>query len=514
MPTFNLIKQLIFAAILGLLAKQCLANELPLQPVDAQTQERKTARDNAKPADWLTHAMLSYQQWQQGNTVDAMHEGEEAVKLNSENSTALINLALMKQRANQFDEAIALYWQAAQLIPESWVPPLGIARCFILNHNDADGRGTLEVMSEKTNGNFDWYYMTARTWLEIDDLNMAEKTAGQAVAASTKPGQRAAAENLQFLALMRAGKNDQAKLLQQKVLHNNLGRNSELYVRSALTLIPVDDPATGKDLLNKAIENLHDEATADSLLKLGTIFQDKAESRSCDKANRTLWLENAQTAYAQAVAKRPNAPDFHFALASIYSGEGERQKTADELKKFSSLERSDILAPFLLSKIAASTTQANEPVPLNLSLVKFKIDGLNCPCHLSKIHEVLRKTNGVVFISTPPQKPFSGFVLVDQSLTPARDMLARCSSNALSLKLDPQGHPIYFTLEMTSEEPVKSVTDALKIAKQIRFSPILTFQKTYSEYVTRFQEISPIMPLDSHDTASGIATAASWNVPL
>jgi tetratricopeptide (TPR) repeat protein len=467
-----------------------------------------------KPESWITHATSSYEQWQQGNIISAMREGEEAVRLNPESSTSLINLALMKQRAKSYDEAIALYWQAAQFLPDSWVPPLGIARCFILNHDQSNGRGTLQVMSEKNDCNFDWYYMTAKTWLEIDDLSMAEKTANRAIAVATKEDQRSAAENLQFLALLRAGKIERAKSLQQQVLHKNSSRDPELYVRSALKLLPVDDPSAGKDLLNRAIQNLTNAADADAFLKLGTIFQGKADEHNCDQAHRVSWLENAQTAYAQAIAIKPDSPDHHFALAGIYSSKGQLPKAADELKKFSSFDRKDILAPFLVSKILASGTPVNDSIPVNLSLVKFKIDGLNCSCHLAKIHEALRKTNGIAFISTPPQKPYSGFVLVDQSLTPAREMLSQCSNNALPPELDSKGHPINLKLELTSEEPVKSVNDAIKIAEGIRFSSILSFQKTYTDYMSRFQEITPIMPVDNHDTVTGVETASSWNAPL
>jgi tetratricopeptide (TPR) repeat protein len=507
MPSSYLRKQLFSTAILGLLIRPCLAIESP-------RANQGGLKQDSNGVNWIAHATLSYRQWQQGNVLTAIGEGEEALKLNPDSPVALINLALMKQRTKKYDEATSLYWQAAKVLPESWVPPLGMARCYILSHDEPSGREILRMMSEQNDRDFNWYYGTARTWLEIDDLSMAQETAKRATEVATLPDQRAAAENLRFLALLRADKSEQAKPLQQQVFRNNSPRDPEIYIRSALTLFSVNDPVAGKELLSCAIKNLTNVADADAFLKLGTIFQGKADDSKGDQAHRVSWLENAQTAYAQAIVLMPDSPDYHFALAGVYSSEGDPSKAADELKKASSFERNDILSPFLISKLLASNPTVDDSTPVSLSLVRFKIVGLNCSCHLAKIHGVLRKINGVAFISTPPQKPYSGSVMVDQSLTPTHEMLAQCNNDALSPETDSAGHPVKVKLEMTSEEPVKSLNDAFKIARKIRFSPTLSFQKTYEDYMSRFQEVTPIMPVNNHDTMHGAKTATNWNVPL
>src|SRR5262249_52440241 len=152
--------------------------------------------------------------------------------------------------------------------------------------------------------------------------------------------------------------------------------------------------------------------------------------------------------------------------------------------------------------------------PLNLSRVNLKIIGLNCSCHLSKIHGALKKIPGVAFISTPPKKPFAATVLLDQSLTTTGEMLAQCNNDALLTELDSAGSSVKVKLEITSEEPVKSISAALEIARAIRFGPILSFQKTYSDYINRFQDVVPIMPVDDHDTIHGVESAANWNASI
>src|SRR5271155_2002507 len=169
MRFFSLSKQVLIAVVLSLSISPCLS----ISSSNSHVAKTSSSKEKALPAnrsEWLTHATLSYQQWQQGNIVSALREGEEAVRLNPGSSVARINLALIKQRAKDYDGAMSLYWQAAKLLPNSWVPPLGIARCYILSNDEGNSREILDMMSEMNNRDFNWYYMTAKTWLEIDNL--------------------------------------------------------------------------------------------------------------------------------------------------------------------------------------------------------------------------------------------------------------------------------------------------------------------------------------------------------
>ena len=136
---------------------------------------------STESASWLKFATKSYTLWQKGNNLLAMEEGEKAAQLNPSSEVALTNLALMKQSSNLYSEAISLYQRAEKVAPKSWVPPLGIARCYIMSGDLFKGRSALRTMSEQTGGSFDWYYMAARTWAEIEDPDMAESAASKAI---------------------------------------------------------------------------------------------------------------------------------------------------------------------------------------------------------------------------------------------------------------------------------------------------------------------------------------------
>jgi tetratricopeptide (TPR) repeat protein len=420
----------------------------------------------------------------------------------------------MKQRASDYDAAIELYWRAAKLLPDSWVPPLGIARCYILSKDETNSREILEMMSEQKLRDFNWYFGTAKTWLEIKNLTMAAATAKRAAEVASNPEQKAAAQNLQLLALLRAENVEKARALLEQVFFKDSPRDPELYVRAAALLLAVSDPSAGDRLLGSAIKNLSKPTDAEVFLKLGTIFQDKADNTKLEKGQRDAWLQTAQTACAKATAMSPNSADYHFALAEVYSSEGEALKSSNELKKSSSIDPNDLLAPYLISKLLESNTAQNNATKLTLSLVKFKIDGLNCSCHLSKIHGALRALKGVAFISTPPQKPFTGLVLVDRTLTPPEEMISQCNNDIIPPENDPTGHPVKVRLEITSKEPINSISGALKIACAIRFGPTLSFDQTYSEYLDRFQEIKPIPPVEWRSTAGGTDSNLSWKEPL
>jgi len=463
----------------------------------------------------LAHATLAYSLWRQGMIFEATSQAETAVKLNPTSTVSLINLALMKQNANNYPEAISLYRRAATLAPDNWVPPLSISRCYMLGGDQAKGLKALHIMSKQTKRSFDWYYMIAKTCLEIEEVQLAETATTKAIRAATTQKQRAASENLRLLTLLRSNEFDKAKSLKDQVFHLNHPKEGELFVRTAATLLPATDPAAGKELLNCAIENLTAVQDGDALLRLGRIFEDKAADQTCDNTRRASWLESAQVAFARAIVLSPKAVGYHLALAGALSSMGHWSDAAEEMQKNMASDQLDLISPFLITKIAGPEASDQEhPSSLKLSLVRFKIHGLTCSCHLSKIHGALRHFNNVVFISTPPQKPYSGLMLVDQSPTPVKEMLDTCSQNIFPARSDSKPVAPKVSLEMVSEEALTTIDATLKIAQDVRFGPILSFPKTFTEYFNRFKEVAPIMPVGDSSTAADIQTASSWNAPL
>lgn len=530
MYAFRFQKCLILSIFICSFASPCLAFEVSAPTPDSLAQEIANLLKQEKfaeaigferqaiskdPSSWLSHAALSYSLWRQGNLYEAINEGETAVKLNPASPVSLINLALMKQNTGNYGEAVFLYRQAVKLAPRNWVPCLGISRCYILGGDQFNGLRALRAMADRPNCSFDWYYMTAKTCLEIDELSLSEKSVHKAVQAARDEQQKSAAENLYLLALLRASKFEKAKSLQETVFRHNQPKDPELYVRTAFTLLPAENPAAGKELLNCAINNLNTMQDAESLLKLGRVFEGKAKEPACDDACRMSWLDNAQSAYTQAIALNPKSADCHLALAGAFSTRRDLALTTDELKVIKSLDRVDLLAPFLLSKISKIEALDREhSVPVNLSLVRFNIEGLTCACKLSKIHGALRKFGGVVFISTPPKKPFSGLMLVDQSMMPARQVLDKSSVIASAPAPDSKEPALNVSLQMLSEEPITSVDAALRVAQDVRFAPVLSFAKTFAQHFNRFKEIAPIMPISELTVPSGIRVVSNWTAPL
>lgn len=463
--------------------------------------------NSAESASWLKCATKSYSLWQKGNNLMAMEEGEKATQLNPSSEVALTNLALMKQSCNLYNEAISLYRRVEEIAPKSWVPPLGIARCYIMAGDLFKGRSALRSMSERTDGSFDWYYTTAKTWAEIEDPDMAESTASKALNVASSKEQRSAAENLLFLARLRSAKFEEADSMREQVFHKNSPKEAELYVRAVASLLPVNDSDGGKDILNCAFHNLKGKDNAGAFFKLGRALEEKAADPSCDPENRVSWLESAKAAYNEAIKLDSNRGEYHFALAGALSMLGATSNAAEELKKSVSLDRLDILSPFLIDQLLKAT----KPASVNLSFVRFKINGLTCSCKLARVYRALKSINGVTFISTPPQKPYMGMVLVDHSLTPAREMIDKANQNSALTGSEPKTAPFHISLEPLSEESVDTIDSALKIASDIKFGPILSFPKTYSDQLNRFKEIDPIMPLA---TNTDVQTAIGWSAPF
>lgn len=530
MPVSKCLKKLVLVAFASAAISPSLAIESPTSKVEPTASQAAnhlspktientigaTEKAGAKPpSNWAEHATISYALWCQGNIYQAINEGEKAAELNPTNAISVINLALMKQNSNAYGEAISLYQRSAELEPENWVPALGIARCYIMSGNLSKGRKALKTISEQDGRSFDWYYMAAKTWFGIADMNMTEKCATKAIGLATKQEQRAAADNLLLLVLLREDKLDNAKSLQEQVFKNDNPREPELYVRAVLALLPIDYQAgatTLKVLLDSALRNFNNEKDADALFKLGRAFEIKAADPKCDAASRTSWLESAQAMYIRAIALNPKSADYHFAAAGIFSNQKRWANAVEELTKTLAIDRHDLLCPYLIAKLQGSgTTGTAHSIPLNLSLVQFNIEGLTCACKLCRIQVALRTFNNVAFLSTPPQKPFVGLILVDQSQMSAKELLAQCKQNAFPAEAISKDPLLKVKFEIISDEPVTSIDSALQIAKDVRFAPSLNFEQTFSEYSNRFKEVFPINPTSDSNVTS---TASSWNAPL
>ena len=128
--------------------------------------------------------------WQQGNVVDALDAGKEAVKLSPRNKFALLNLGHMEQTLSDFPNAIVDYQKAVAVAPDDWAPWLWLARCYMRNGKDTDALNTLNRMAARQGHSFDWYYQLGQGYLDLDKPASALKTARQAAKLAQTPEQK------------------------------------------------------------------------------------------------------------------------------------------------------------------------------------------------------------------------------------------------------------------------------------------------------------------------------------
>jgi tetratricopeptide (TPR) repeat protein len=475
-------------------------------------QEQTLAKN---PSSGLAMAAMSFLNWKQGDIFKAINEGELAIKLEPDNPVFLINLGLMMQTTNNFQDAMTLYKRALKFTPENWVPILGTARCNLLNGAEAKGSSALKAMASRTGCNFGWYFMTAKTALENDQLEIAESASLKAIKLARTPQEKSAAGNIALLSMLRQDETEKAASLQKELLNDSPPTRAEVYVRMAISLLPLNDPGAGKALLKRAIENLKSTPDSITFLKLGRAFEEKADDSSCTNDNRVIWLENARESYANAVAMVPNSSGYHFALGTALSKEGRFKDAVEEFKKTQALDQIDSFSPFLVLRVLVNKENtASQPAPTNLdlSLVKFSIDGLDCSCKVAKIQAALMTFPEVVFINTPSTKPYGGQILVTKT-TSVDDLLKRASDLAMVKIADPKG--VKIKIQRITEEPVATLDAAFKVVGSLKFGPTGIFEKTYMDYINRFKDISPIIPVPESSTAYGdIKKGDPWPIPL
>jgi len=477
-------------------------------------QEQALAKN---PSSGLAVAAMSFLNWKQGDPFKAITEGEKAIKLEPNNPVFLINLGLMMQNSNNYGDAITLYKRALKFTPENWVPLLGTARCNLLNGAEAKGNSALKAMASKAGCNFGWYFMTAKTALEDEQLEIAETAAAKALSLAKTAQEKSAAGDIALLALLRENKIEKAASLQKELLSNSPPSHPEVYVRIAMSLLPVSDPNAGKNLLKRAIENLKGAQDGVTFLKLGRAFEEKADDPSCTRENHVAWLENAQDALSTSVLLTPNAQLFHFALGTVLTKEGRYKDAVKEFKKAQALDQLDLFSPYLATQVLANKENTDKPIEfgainLDLARVKFAIDGLDCACKVSKVQAALMTFPEVVFINTPQTKPYGGEMLVAKTAQ-IDELLKKAAEVATAKIASPTNEKI--KILRLSEEPVKSLNSAFKLIGSAKYGPTGTFEKTYMDYINRFKDISPISPVIESSTAYGdIRKGDPWPFPL
>ncbi len=458
------------------------------------------------PRDWLSHAVMAFLYWQQGDAPDAMIEGQKAVRDAPGSETALINLAHMYQALESYERAIDLYDKTRKISPDNWVPWLGLARCFIKSGQKDRGLEILQEMNARERDSYDWYYQLGGIYLTIDKPDFAVAPLTRAVAVSKTAEQKAACTLQLYLALLRANQVERAGAMKDDVISRYHPGESESYVRTAFLLLRAQEPASGKELMRAAVSNLKEPADSDGFFRLGKVFQDKA-NLVCSDTQSGGWLQNAEESFRQAIELNPLQPGYHLALAGVLSREGRMQDVKEELAQACVQDQFDPLSQYLTATVTAPVASSKEinrsgtvqPTSrpgasqvrrsihsgaCHLTAVNFEVEGLTCACLVSRIYTTMSRIPGVAFVSLSRIKPYQGILLVDQSSLAAKDVFSLCSQNAFGTDATLK---TAISFKVNAKQAVNSVEQAVRIAQDAKFGCVLKFERQFAPMV-------PVLP--------------------
>jgi tetratricopeptide (TPR) repeat protein len=460
---------------------------------EAVDLEEKLTRE--APKDGLSHAMLSFLYWQQGNAPDAVVEGQKAVRYSPSNEMALLNLAHMHQSLQSYADAIAMYEAAQKVAPENWVAPVCLSRCYAKTDQSAKALEVLTEMSKRPSKNFEWNFQLGNAYMVLDKPALAVPPLKIAAAAAVTPEEKSAVTNQLFLALLKDNQTSEASSMRDRVFNECQPKNPEIYAWAATSLLDPKDPDAGTRLLKSAVDNLGAIADSDVFFRLGKIFQQKGLDASTDAKLLNGWLDDAESAFNQAIDLNPGLASYHLALAGVLSRKGSVDAVRDALLQSRTFDRFDPLAPYLVSSFLGDSgsekstrkeqaTITHAAPQYDLRAVNFKVNGLTCGCQVSKIVDAFKRIKAVAFVQVSGLKPYAGTILVDQSQTPVKDVFAQCPE--LAFGTTPLKEPVSF--ETVSEEKVTTLDQAVRITLNAKFGNVLEFPKP-------FDLLPPVVPV-------------------
>lgn len=162
----------------------------------------------------------------QGQYLQAESIYRSLLKQDKSNGSAYVGLGNIAFTLNQFDLAILLFTQAAQLLPEAISPLLQLANAFNAVCSEQDAFTVLNYASERFPDSAQVHYNLAQQHLMAGQFSLAEKALRQVIKLSNS-----AITSHAFFALVRCKryKDDDVKAIQQR-LSNKLMERSELTV--------------------------------------------------------------------------------------------------------------------------------------------------------------------------------------------------------------------------------------------------------------------------------------------
>lgn len=516
------------AALVTLLLVQELAGAFAFSPPSAESNQTlelfnqgriaeaaklQTTVLEKEPSNWFARSVMACVMWKQANVAEALKEGDIAAKLAPDNALVLINLGLMKQSFEDFDQAIDCYRKAIQVDPNNFVPHLGIARSFILKGDEKKGVKLLTEMIEKRDAGFDWYYSAGQTCLKANQTKLAERAMRKAMPYANGTKQLAATNEALFLIYLRSNRIDLARNIWSETFGQDAPRRAETYVRAAAILSP-SELDKGTTLLKLASENLSAQNSM-AFLQMGRSFEEKA-SQSQSNATQVstgqgpravAWIDVAQEAYRRAVSLAPKETGYHLALANALLESNKGEEAINELKATQFSCPADPLLAFLVKHgVPNDTARGAAPKLESLSKASLSITGLSCDCHSSKLAGVIRNIDGVALVTLTGQKVFDCSVVYAPPVVSIESIISNTKVEFLK-QLPPKPGEKPLSIDLRSESKFGGTKELLAYYCQNRYGSILSFSEPFVQYYNRFNDIQPALP-------STIATGTSWSTPL
>lgn len=433
------------------------------------------------PDDWLAHGTLSYLMFEQGNVVEALEHGEAAAKINPGNAQLLSNMGALYEGFDDCEKAMPWYRKAIAVAPQRWQAQLGLARCLVKTGKEKDALVLLQNMSAGKSSDINCYLELADIAYQMDKANLSASAASRALKLASTPEQKAKAQVACFLGRLKDNQVAEANQVKDAAFAAS-AKDYELYVRALAALIPAEDPAAGKALIEAARTNLQERDDSIGFFKLGRLAYEKAQSVKSDADKHRAWLEQAQSAFSQAVAFHPMIGRYHLALGTVAAELGQSSKAKEEWQAAQAIDKGDELPAYL-----QSTLDNNQPV--RLLHVKFQPRGLHCGCHVSKLLLALTKVKGIAFAHVQGNAPFAGTLLVDDSVANLQELL---DSGLEKAKTELSMPATNVSMVIAGTEPVQSIYGALSIAQSVQDGDTLHFTTAFKPVKPELPQIKPV----------------------
>lgn len=452
--------------------------------VELQEKELKQ-----NPKDWLSHAAMSFYAWHEGNIIKSAEEGEMAVNLAPENYLALANLAAIKEGLDDPASALAFYERASKIEPGNVEPHVGIARCKSKLGKPDECCALLSEQGKKEKQSFNWYYEIADTLLRCEKPDLAAAVAEKCTAQAKSPEQIEKSSILRLMCLMQTGQFAKAEALQKDVFAKYSVKEMQLYVYSAISLLPADKPEAGLQLLEKAKLELNTPEDAEAFYRLGKAFEQKASNVTNSTLSKN-WMEIAEKAFSRSCQLGRSAKNY-LALAAACGAQNKNAEMEAALKTVLEIDNSDLLAKFLLARI-----QKQEKLDkLKLEEIELTIANLNCGCHVGKVVNAMTELDGVAFSYIPANiKPYKGILIIDKNKIDANTVFEKATAQVKKIYAS-MVPPLVPDFALIKSSDLESVTKAIADAQAIQYGSI-------TDFFVAFKTVMPTEPVKALATKS------------